>query len=334
MSVDLKPIKDQLESDRTIFVLFGQNPTVDHVAASLGLYLVFKEAGKDVMISSPSELRAEFSRLVGLNKIGKTVGNRNLVISFPKYAFENIDKVSVSDNKPDSFELIIQPKSGKKSPDPATIDYSYRGADASLIFAVGVSRLEDLGSIYESERKLFTDATVVAFNRRQNPTYASISVVDQSASSLSEIVAEFIDKLGLAIQGDTASNFLAGIDYATNRFQNPVISANAFLTAGKLLQNGAKRQPPTISSASQMTGGTPFGPFRGPGPQRFPKSGGQRPLQSPQPGRPQPPQAQPQASQAPKPQPKRQAATQPDKSQKQPPKDWLEPKIYKGSTKV
>lgn len=320
-SINLEPIKQKLEGKGSIFVLFGSHATVDHVAASLGLFLVLKEAGHDVSIASPAELRAEFSRLVGLNEIGKTIGNRNLVIAFTDYDPGSIEKISHNDGQENHFELIIQPKSGAKAPDPKNIEYSFRGAQADLIFLVGVTRLEDLGALYESERKLYSDATTVSFNRRQNPSFAAISVVDSQASSLSEMVAEFIDKLEFKITGDTASNLLAGIDYATNRFQNPVISATAFLTAGKLIQNGARRQPPRITSASQMAGiGAPvFAPFAKP-PQSLDQPGNQTPppflpeLKVPDQGN---------GNQA-----------NPQPNQPKPPKDWLEPKIYKGGSRV
>ena len=319
-NIDLKPIKDKLEANGTVLVLFGNHATVDHVAAALSLYLILKEqANKEVFVSSPATLRTEFSRLVGLDQIKDNIGNRNLVIGFNQYDPGSIEKVSHNDGNNNRFELIIQPKPGQKAPDAKNIEFSYRGVDANLIFVIGTNRLEDLGPIYESERKLFNEATTVSFNRRQSPNFAAISVVDNESSSLSEMVFEFIEKLGYSPKGDIASNLLAGIDFSTNRFENPVISASAFIAAGKLLQNGAKRQPPRISSlpnTGNFTGKPPFLPFT-PATQPAP--------QQSQPNFNQPQQANQNGSQ-------QQPQTQPN--DQQPPKDWLQPKIYKGSTRV
>lgn len=341
-NIDIQAIKEKFDSSNTIFVLFGQNATTDHVAAALGLYLVLKAAGKQVTVASPTELRTEFSRLVGLNQVTNQIGNRNLVISFTNYNFEHVDKVSVSDPASDHFELIIQPKNGHHSPDPKDIEYSFKGAQADLIFTIGVSRLEDLGELYEAERGLYSEATVVSFNRRQNPSYAAVSVVDTTASSLSEIVAEFVQELGLSFQDDTASNFLAGIDFATNRFQNPMISPSAFIMAGRLLQAGARRQPPRITSAAQIPGGfatqpSSFFPFRPPNQPSTPAAEPPPPpseSDTSQPKRPPLPQLQPVTPPQTQPNSNNQPRPQTAEAQDQPPQDWLEPKIFKGSTKV
>ncbi len=343
-TVDISSIKQQLKTDDPIFILFGNNATVDHVGASLALFLALKEAKKDVTIASPIELRTEFSRLVGLNHISKTIGNRNLVISFTQYDPGSIEKISHNDGAGNTFELIIQPKPGKKAPSPKNIDFSFKGAQAGLIFTLGISRLEDLGKIYESDRKIFSEATTVAFNRRQSPNFASTSILDNSAGSYAEILLEFLSQIELDFPQDAASNLLAGLDFATNRFQNPLISADAFIAAGKLLQKGAKRQPPPITSAaSQFPGFQPpaFPPFNVPGQMNLPTPASSQAKQPKNPS----PQNQPTPSQStqpnlptlplPLPKPSQENKKNEQKQDsKNPPKEWLEPKIYKGSSRV
>lgn len=310
---EIKSIKDKLSQSAQILVVFGQQASVDHVAAGLSLYLLLKEQGKDVTIATPTEMRAEFSRLVGLDHIKNEISNRDLVISFENYDFDSIEKVSHNDGVNNRFELIIQPKSSKKAPDSKNVSFYYRGAEAQLIFTIGLSKLEDLGSIYESERGVFSKATVVAFNRRQEPNYAAVNILNKEASSLSEIVAEFLEDVDQPAKNDSASNLLAGIDFATNRFQNPLISANAFITAGKLIQNGAKRQPPRVDG--NATVGAPAGnfmPFVPPSPVNQPQFN--RPQNGRGLGKPN--------------------SNNQDRDGKNPPQDWLKPKIYTGASRV
>jgi hypothetical protein len=332
-SVDFNALKDQLNQAKSIFVLFGQYATVDHVAAALGLYLVLKEAGKDVFVASPAELRAEFSRLVGLDKISKTIGNRNLVIAFKEFDFSNIEKISHNDGANNRFELIIQPKSGNKPPITENVEFSYRGADTDLIYLIGTTRLEDLGPLYEADRNIYNQAAVISFNRRQNPNYPATSIIDNQASSLSEIVYQFIEQMGLPVKDDIASNFLAGIDFATNRFQNLGISADAFMTAGKLIQNGARRQPPRITSTVAMPGsfpafgsGSPFPTATSPMPFDLNPShaGFARPNRPPK------------APQLPPEEGDSQAENQVENKDPNPapPSDWLKPKIFKGGGSI
>lgn len=266
--IDLKPIKDKLQTDGPILILLSQNAQLDHVASGLALYLSLKDAGKDVQIASATELRAEFSRLIGLNQVSEEIGNKNLVISFGSFKFNSIEKISHNEGVGDEFELIIQPKAGQKAPDPKDIEFSFRGVSADLIFTIGAARLEDLGDLYEADRSLYNQATVVAFNRRQEPNFASISIIDNSASSLGEVMADFLTELGYTPREDIATNLLSAIDFATNRFQNPMISPQAFITAGQLMQAGAKRQPPRPNPVQLSGVGNrpPFLPFNQPSP--------------------------------------------------------------------
>ncbi len=342
---NLQTIKDHLKEGANIFIVFGGNVTLDHVAASLALYLSLKKAGFDSLIASPGEMRAEFSYLVGLDKIARTIGNRNLVISFKNYQSGSIEKVSHNDDVNDKFELTIKPKSGHKAPNPKDIDYYYTGAQADLIFIIGTSRLEDLGVIYESETKLFYDVPTVVINRHQNTAYGTVNVIDNGASSLCELTAGLLEGLDYPPEDDIASNLIAGIDFATNRFQNPVISAQAFTMAGKLLSSGGKR-PPVRITANQPSTGSLFSSYQG-DPSPFaralaanrPPSFNLPPTPTTMPPMPSPvagtkPPLTPNIPEEPTP------STQPAQGEtsaatpESPPEDWSKPKIYQGGTRV
>lgn len=324
-SIDLQPIKTKLQGEGPFLILLPPNASVDQFAAGLGLYLSLKTDQKDVLIAATELDSNKLGRLLGSDEIRESIGNRNLVISFNNYNPNSIEKVSASDTSNSSvFELIIQPKTGHKSPDPRQIEYIYRGAAAQLIFTVGVAKLEDLGQIYESERKLFNDTTIVSFNRRQEATYPAIHISDNSASSYSEMMTSFIESVELSINQDIATNLFVGLEVATNRFQHPLVGANAFMMAGKLLQLGAKRQPMGFGGNAGFTPANrpPFFPMGSE--QLQSNSPFSQALQRHQQMVTETPQETVQATQ-----------TQDNQSETQnPPKDWLEPKIFKGSSQV
>lgn len=327
-AIDLQPVKDKLQAEGPFLILLAPNASLDQVAAALALFTALKTQNKDVLVAGAGIDTSKLGRLNGSDEIRETIGNRNLVISFNNYDPNLIEKVSASDTSNSSvFELIIQPKSGSKAPDPRHIEYIYRGAAAHLIFTVGVTRLEDLGQIYESERKLFNETSIVAFNRRQEPTFPAITITDNAASSYSEMMVTFLENSGLPLDNESATNLFIGLEAATNRFQNPMVGANAFITAGKLLQQGAKRQPMGFGTGG-FTPGTrpPFFPMGGN--DTFNNSPFSQALQRHQ-GVVTPPPTQPQPQQ-------QQTTQQPagDSQDQNPPKDWLEPKIFKGSTQV
>ena len=106
------------------------------------------------MIGSPSKMRVEHSRLVGIDKISEKIGNRNLIISFD-YKEDSIEKVSYN-VEGEKFNLVIQPRSGYPPLDKSSVDFSYEGIDADVIFVIGAQKLEDLGAIYDKERQAFS----------------------------------------------------------------------------------------------------------------------------------------------------------------------------------
>ncbi|MBI2010154.1 MAG: hypothetical protein HYS86_03165 [Candidatus Chisholmbacteria bacterium] len=349
-----------VENSKEILVLIRENPKLDHVASALALFLALKAGGKSVHIASATEMRVEFNRLVGVDKITQSVGNRNLVISFP-YVKDSIEKVSynVTDT---TFDLVIQPKSGFPSLDAKKINYSYVGAEADLVFVVGAQRLDDLGALYHTDRKLFESATIVNIDASPtNTKFAPLNLVWNEFSSCAEVVYEIITRLSLTIDQDMATNLLSGLSEATQNFQRFNLKPHAFEVAGKLMAQGAKRTFMPQTAAMGTPGGfaSPFGPFPGAAPAPFPspfqgftpQAQPMQPLppvpvQPPAPASPSPtPQLQPepqtQPTQSPKPVP--QPAVNPlnpnngngqDVNSNQLQEDWLKPKIFKGSSKV
>ncbi len=257
-------LKKALEGAKEILVLIRDNPRLDHVAAGLSLYLSLKEAGKSVTIASPTEMRVEFNRLVGVDKVATKIGNRNLVLSFPQEVKDSIEKVSY--NMDDgNFNLVIQPKAGYPALDSTKVEYSYTGADAQLIFSLGAQKLEDLGIFYQSERQLFEQATVVNIDAvPTNTRFGRINLVWADFTSSSEIVTELIERMGLSLNQDIATNLLSGMNEATQNFQRFNLKATAFEAAAKLMKAGGKRPMGAPAFGAPGAGNmSPFGPVGG-----------------------------------------------------------------------
>ena len=58
---------------------------------------------------------------------------------------------------------------------------------------------------------------------------------------LSQSAAQILADLRLPVNVDTASNLLAGLEQATNNFQNQSVTADTFEVAAHLLRLGARR---------------------------------------------------------------------------------------------
>ena len=141
-------------------------------------------------------------------------------------------------------------------------------------------------------------------------------LVSTEFSSVSEQVATFLESLQLNIDVDIAQNLLSGILEATQNFQSPTTSATAFETAGMLMKKGAVR---TIKPSQQQ----PRDPFFNPKSNDI--SGKMGKFERPQDQKGE----QDQTKQDLRPQERKDK-----KDFKEPPSDWLMPKVYKGSTNI
>ena len=297
---DLKPLKDAFTQSSSFLVVTPASANLDTLAAALSLYLSLKDAGKSVIIANPKPPLNEHSRLVGIDQVTQKLGHRNLVISFD-YVQDAIEKVSYNvEGK--KFNLVIQPKEGNPPLDPQSVNYSYEGSDAQVIFILGAKSLPELGDLYLTEKAVFDKALLVNLdNQTANAKFAAVNILDNQALSLSQLVLELVRELNLKLTPDIANNLFQGLESATQNFQHPQVNADIFETAALLLRSGATRTPSPTAAQTQQN-------------QEF-----KHVLKQLQPMPPQVSQANPPAS-----------SDTPDI----PSPDWLKPKIYQGSTRV
>jgi len=239
-SFDLKPLVDAFGSAKSLLVVMPGSASLDAMAGALGLFAALREAGKVVVIASTGKATVEQSKLVGIDQVTESLGSRNLVVSF-EYIQDAIEKVSYNvEGK--RFNLVIQPKEGAKPLDPAHVSYSYEGSDAEVVFVVGAKNLAELGNLYLTEKATFDKATIVNIdNQPGNSRYGQVNVVDNMAPSMSQLVAQLLQSLGVKLTADAAGNLMQGLEAATQRFQHPGVGAETFEVAAQLLRAGASR---------------------------------------------------------------------------------------------
>lgn len=302
---DASKLKEQVQASKTVFILLPMNPTYDAIASALSLYLSMKAAGKSVQIACPDDMRVESSYLIGVDEIKKEMGNQNLVVSF-QYAEENVEKVSynISDDGK-KFNLIISPKAGGKPLDPRFVDFSYKGASGDLVFIVGATSFEQLGFLYESEKQLFTDAMTVSITPYGTPPFAKLSLETSGQSCIAEGVSQLLSGFDLSPADDTATNLLSSIEHATNRFQSVAVSPETFEVVAMLLRNGARRSATNPAIHPETTQTVPTSVFAEAMRQRK-KPQGEEIFQ----------------------------IEHKEQSSMNPPKEWLQPKVFNGGSKV
>lgn len=291
------PVQEALATAQANLIVLPKSVNFDKVAAALSLFLSLKKVGKVVEIVAPQAVRVEFSSLVGIDKVRTKLSGQNLVISFD-YVEDSIEKVSYNIEE-EKFNLVVQPKEGFPPLSTDKVEYSYGGNQADLIFIIGAKSPNDLGQIYQQEKKLFSQAKTVSFDTSvRGVPLSQINLVIPEASSITEIVGSLLFHLKLPVDQDIAHNLLLGLEKTTRNFSSPRTTPETFEVAAFCLRAGARRE--AVQIPSKRSG--------------KPKSSG--------PLKPMPPQVS--------------AVTAPREEEEEiePKEDWFTPKIYKGDTKV
>src|SRR3989344_1126331 len=233
-------LRDLIDKNAIIGIAVGKNPGVDEMASALSLYLVLQSENKNVSVVCPTEALVEHSRLVGIDKVKNNFdgGGGDMVVSFP-YKEGEIDKISYTLEN-GFLNIIVKP--GEEGLSFSERDVAFKGSEGypTLLFVIGTPRLSDLERIFDPQA--LKDTQVINIdNKADNQGFGDIAIVSPDNSSISEKIADLIISLGLPIDIDTAQNLLIGIEKATDNFQNAKTSPLAFEMAGELIKKGAVR---------------------------------------------------------------------------------------------
>ena len=285
--------KSLLDEAKSVLVLLPYNPKFDEVAAGLGLYLSLK-GEKEVNIVCASDMVVSFNRLVGVNKIVKEAGNKNLVVKFAEYPAKDIEKVSY-DIIDGEFQLTVVPKTGFQAPKNEQISLKYSGISADMAVLIGGIEQSDFSLISEKD-----DTGIKFAHLGLSPIRGQKELIsfDRPSSSVSELVASLIKESGLALDPDIATNLLMGIEEGSQGLTAPEVNADTFTAMSELMRAGGRRV-----SKQQM-----------PDPGAFP--------QGSIPGTAFKFEAEPESGESDK-----EGISEADA-----PQDWFEPKVYKGTS--
>lgn len=250
--------KNLIDSALEVLILLPSNPHVDQVSAGLSLYLTLRPL-KNVSISCNTPMTTEFNRLIGVDKIGEELGNKNLTIKFTNYSAEDVDKVSY-DIENGEFKLTISPKSGFNSPTKDQLNISYSGVGADTVILIGGENEKSFPQLTNPE---FKSAKLIHIGTRFLEVGNDLEVLSFAtpASGISELISSLIKESGFSIDPDIATNLLAGIEDSSKSFQGPDVTAVTFEVFAELLKLGGQRMPKIMQSKNFPQGSIPTEPF-------------------------------------------------------------------------
>ena len=319
-------------------ICLPQNPTVDSVASACALYLALTKMGKTVSLACSSSISN--SSIVGADKIKSKLasGGDSLVISFP-YTEGSIDKVTYN-IEGDNFNLVVIPREGFSKLDPGQVKYGYAGGKIEAIIVIDSPNLNSLGELYVANQDQFRGKEIINIDRHlTNGNFGTINIVEKKLSSTAEIVLRVLSYLDIQIDRDMATNLYNGVAQATNNFTSYSVNSDTFEASAFLLKSGAVKKPvtkptPTFQAPQRTVQNVQ------PQPQfsdnNFENYGESTDVVAPAPApvmkfQPKPMVEKPVAQVK---QVENKEIKDEDNQQKQTPKEWLKPKIFRGSNLI
>lgn len=305
--------KSIIDQSKSVLILLPVRPYFDQLAAGLALYLSLRDK-KEVQIYSPTPMTVDFNRLIGVNRVSQELGNKNLIIRFVDYRASDIERVSY-DIEDSQFKLSVIPKVRISPPTKEQVELSYSGVSSDCVIMIGGANESHFPVVSSKE---LAGANLIHIGTKDLSLSGNLAFVSfaKPLASVSEVVTGLIKESGLSLDEDISTNLLMGIENATDNFTTPSVSAETFLVVAELMKAGGKRMSAQVSSQPAYSPGAIPGVFP-----RAPFTQVQ-PVQQTQTW-----QAKQQQQQA----PVQQKQEEPEEKD-QPPQDWLQPKIYKGTS--
>jgi hypothetical protein len=234
-------LKQILDQSNSMVVVLGPKANLDQVASAVALFRGLRNSGKEVILVSPEEI--ELDQVLGLDDVKYKLGNKDLSVSFD-YDENLVDKVSYHiDEEKKKFYLVVKPKKGHKPLDSNKVSFDYVGAQADLIFLVGVHQYSALEHLYENYIDVYDSATVITIHNFE-PEIGNLKLDISGKSCWSEAMFNLLEGLDFSLDDESATNLLTSIDKATKRLTSFSANADTFEIVAKLMRLGAKRLPP------------------------------------------------------------------------------------------
>jgi nanoRNase/pAp phosphatase (c-di-AMP/oligoRNAs hydrolase) len=219
-------------------------PKTDIVSGAFALYHYFEEQGAKpkIICDSAVEIAEALSFIAPPPAALEPIlsGARDFVVIFST-KHNPISEVR-TEKDPDELRIYITPE--KASIDPRDFSFQPAAFSHDLVVTLGASDKEALGKCYESNPDVFYEVPIVNIDAAiSNELYGQVNMVDITASTVSEIVAEILDVEHTSDSSQVVFEYLlTGIIAGTNSFQKPDTRPKAFRLASCLMDKGADQQ--------------------------------------------------------------------------------------------
>lgn len=234
-------IVEKLKSFSNILIAVNDNPTVDQLAAALGLTLALNKSGKHATAVASGKMPDALEFLNPSKTFETSVDSlRDFIIALSKDKADHLRYKIVGDH----VKIFITPY--KSIISEKDLEFEQGNFNVDFVLALGVRDKENLDAALRAHGRIFHDATTaVMTSGKEKSMLADLNWHEENASGLSEMALELIESNAFdkkSLNKAVATAFLTGIVAETERFSNNKVNAKIMNTASKLILAGADQQ--------------------------------------------------------------------------------------------
>lgn len=231
-------IVEKIKASNNFLVTVSTNPTVDQLAAAIGLTLLLGKLNKQATAVFSGEVPSVLRFLRPDKTLQKNPDNlQDFIISLDKAKADKL-RYKVED---DVVRIFITPY--KTSLSSKDLSYSKGDFNVEVVLALGVARKDDLDTAISAHGRILHDATVISVTNSDHAQLGTLHLEDTSVSGMSEMVMGLVRDLGNDLLDDRiATALLTGIVAATDFFGNDKTTPMTLTASADLLEAGANQQ--------------------------------------------------------------------------------------------
>ncbi len=233
-------IVERLKQANNVLVTVSNNPSVDQLAACIGMTLFLNKLKKHATAVFSGEVPSTLEFLQpGKTLEANTDSLRDFIISLDKAKADKL-RYKVEDK---FVRIYITPY--RTSLNENDLVFSQGDFNVEVVLALGVRDKNQLDAAITQHGRILHDATVVSVNSGADNASAigQINWQESTSSSLCEMLVSISEAFGTGlIDNQMATAFLTGIVAETQRFSNSKTSPKVMTMSAQLMAAGANQQ--------------------------------------------------------------------------------------------
>ncbi len=252
-------LADRIKETNNVLVTVSANPSVDQLAAAIGLTLLLTKLNKHATAVFSGEVPSTIEFLKPEETLeSNTDSLRDFIIALDKNKADKL-RYKVEDKMVKIFITPYRTSIGEED-----LEFSEGDFNVDIVIALGVRTKEDVDQAITSHGRILHDATVATLNTTDGSELGGLNWTDPKASSLCEMIVALADLLKAnTLDEQIATALLTGIVAETERFSNAKTTSVTMSASAKLMGAGANQQlVATKLQEGQVTPQKPIGKQR------------------------------------------------------------------------